>query len=130
MGSEPSRDRWCLEDGEQQHREAPTTFLIPDLEVRRGLQPGDFAKLIFKIAMDDEEEPESVERMWVIVRERVRGGYFGVLNNQPATISENDQLWVGTELPFEPRHSISAQHANRESMAIASSSPPIPWDRT
>jgi len=120
-------DGWCLDDGEERHRNAPSTFEIPDLEVRQILKPGDFAQLIFRIAIDDEEDPESVERMWVIVRARVDGGYLGTLNNKPATIPENDQLWVGTELPFEPRHIISARHGNEESVAIANKPAPIPW---
>jgi hypothetical protein len=123
------RDGWCLEDGEQRHRDAPTTFEIPDLEVRQSLEPGDFAQLIFKIAIENDEEPESVERMWVVMSARTDDGYLGILNNEPATISENTDFWLGIELPFEPRHIISVQHANPESMAIANSPPSIPWDR-
>ena len=53
-------DGWCLDDGEERHREAPDTFWIPDLEMRRVLRRGDFAKLIFRIAVAGNEE---VERM-------------------------------------------------------------------
>jgi hypothetical protein len=66
--------------------------------------------------------------MWVIVRERTATGYMGILNNQPATITENDFLWLGTELPFEPRHIITARPANEASLAIARAPSPIPWD--
>jgi len=66
-------DGWRLEDGEKLNDEYPATFQIPDFEVRNILQPGDIAKLIFSIAVRGEGEP-SVERMWVIVRERVPGG--------------------------------------------------------
>ena len=62
-----SLDGWCLEDGEQLHREAPKTFFVPDLELRKILQPGDFAKLVFRIALEEADEIEAVERMWVIV---------------------------------------------------------------
>lgn len=124
------RDGWCLDDGEERHRAAPATFHIPDEEIRRELVFGDFAQLIFRILIDpdDEEEPDSVERMWVIVRERTATGYMGVLNNKPATIGENDFLWVGTELPFEPRHIITARNATEASLAIARAPARIPWD--
>ncbi len=120
-------DGWCLEDGEQYHREAPKTFEIPDLEVRKILDAGDFAKLIFRIALDNEDAPESFERMWVIVSRLTETGYIGVLDNQPSTIEENDSLWVGTELPFEPRHIISVEHGSEASLAIAMKPAPIPW---
>lgn len=122
------KDGWSLEDGEGRHRAAPDTFQIPDLRIRRVLQPGDFAKLIFEIATDD-DEATSVERMWVIVRERISGGYMGMLNNQPSTIAENNDLWMGTELPFEYRHIIDVSHGNAQSAALASAPVPIPWDR-
>ena len=122
-------DGWCLEDGEQYHRRAPTTFPIPDLEVRQILQPGDFAKLIFKIAVDDDDDPEAFERMWVIVRERIPGGYLGMLDNEPSAIAENGEFWRGSELPFEHRHIIAVEHANAESLALASQTAPIPWPR-
>jgi uncharacterized protein YegJ (DUF2314 family) len=77
------RDGWCLDDGEERHREAPATFWIPDAESREELQPGDYAKLIFRIAVDDGDAGASVERMWVIVRERTLGAYLGVLDNDP-----------------------------------------------
>ena len=96
-GPELDRDNWCLEDGEERHRAAPATFEIPDLAVRTILQAGDFAQLIFKIAIydDDDDDPYSFERMWVIVRERIPGGYMGMLNNQPATIGNTDPLHPG-----------------------------------
>jgi hypothetical protein len=49
------KDGCRLHDGEQRNREAPETFLIPDLALRKILQPGDFAKLIFEIAMEGDE---------------------------------------------------------------------------
>ncbi|MGY8676765.1 hypothetical protein Q2941_02975 [Bradyrhizobium sp. UFLA05-153] len=76
------RDGWRLGDGEERHRATPETFQIPDLAVRKLLQPGDYAKLIFEIVVEGEEHP-SVERMWVIVRERKANGYVGMLANQP-----------------------------------------------
>ena len=122
------RDGWRLADGEEHNRAAPKTFLIPDLAVRKLLQPGDFAKLIFEIAVEDDEYP-SVERMWVIVREPMPNGYVGMLANQPASIAENNQFWLGTEMPFEYRHIISVRHGDAESIAAAKAPVPIPWDR-
>ncbi len=122
-------DGWRLEDGEQYHRRAPSTFSIPDLEVRRILEPGDFAKLIFKIAVDDDEDPEAFERMWVIVRERVPSGYLGMLDNEPSAIAENGEFWRGSELPFEPKHIVAVEHADAESLALIGRAPPIPWSR-
>ena len=122
------KDGWRLDDGEQRSREAPETFLIPDLTLRKTLQPGDLAKLIFEIAVEGEEYP-AVERMWVIVRERISSGYIGMLDNEPRAISSNDQFWLGTELPFEYRHIIAVRHGDETSLALAKEPVPIPWDR-
>ena len=84
------QDGWCLEDGEALHSEAPETFWLPHVERREALQPGDLAKLIFRIAVDNDEEPVAVERMWVLVRERVGEHYLGILDNDPFAIEEND----------------------------------------
>jgi hypothetical protein len=123
------RDCWCLEDGEKLHREAPATFLIPDLALREILQPGDLAKLIFRIAVEDDEHG-AVERMWVIVRERVPGGYVGMRDNEPDSIAKNDRFWCGAELPFEYRHIIAVSHADEASTSLAKAPVPIPWDRS
>jgi hypothetical protein len=122
------KDGWCLDDGEQRNREAPRTFLIPDLALRKILQPGDFAKLIFEIAVEGEEYP-AVDRMWVIVSERTDSGYIGMLDNQPGPISANNILWLGTEVPFDYRHIIAVCHGNEASLALAKGPVPIPWDR-
>jgi hypothetical protein len=123
------KDGWCLDDGEEYHRAAPKTFLIPDLALRKILQPGDFAKLIFKIAVEGDEY-DSIERMWVIIRERTPNGYVGMLDNEPFPISENDRFWVGTELPFDYRHIIAVEHGTAQSIALAGAPVPIPWDRS
>jgi len=122
------RDGWCLEDGEEYHRAAPATFQIPDLAVRRLLQPGDLAKLIFKIAVERDDHG-AVERMWVIIRERTPTGYIGMLDNRPDSIAENDEFWLGTELPLEYRHIIAIAKADEASVALAKAPVPIPWDR-
>ena len=102
-------DGWCLEDGEERHRRAPSTFWIPDQEQRQHLQLGDYVKLVFCMNVADVNNSISVERMWVIVRQHVSGGYLGVLDNEPNAIEENDEFWRGIELPFAPRHIIGVQ---------------------
>jgi hypothetical protein len=122
-------DGWCLEDGEVLHQQAPKTFFIPDLALRKILRPGDFAKLIFSIAIEGEDAP-SVERMWAIIRQPTPGGYIGMLNNEPSSIPENDRLWLGTELPFDYRHIIAVERGSVESLALAWAPVPIPWDHS
>jgi hypothetical protein len=122
-------DGWCLEDGEQRHLEAPTKFFIPELALRQILQPGDLAKLVFRIALYDDDDTEAYERMWVIVRERIDGGYIGMLDNEPTSIEQNDSFWRGSELPFEPKHIIAVDHANEATHALVKQPPAIPWDR-
>jgi len=119
-------DGWQLEDGEELHAQYPTTFLIPHLDVRRILQTGDFAKLVLSIGVEAASEPK-FERMWVIVRERIPEGYLGILDNNPTCIEENEELWRGTELPFEPKHIIAVEHASAASIAIAAQRPARPW---
>ena len=122
-------DGWSLEDGEALHRAAPATFWIPDLARRDALQPGDLAKLVFRISVENEEEPEAVERMWVLVRGRVRGQYLGVLDNDPYAIEENDEFWSGIELPFTARHIIDIDPADDASVAKAAKPPKRAWPR-
>jgi len=124
------RDGWALEDGEAYASDAPETFHIPSLKARQGLHPGDFAKLIFRLSVDNDTYPEAVERMWVIVREVLPDGiYIGVLDNDPTEIDENPDFWAGAELPFEARHIIAIQEADNASRTAAASPPAIPWRR-
>jgi hypothetical protein len=123
-------DGWCLDDGEAYHREAPDTFWIPDRHSRENLQPGDFAKLIFRISVDNLEESSAVERMWVLVRERVPGGYLGVIDNDPDAITENDELWSGVELPFAARHIINIRARDEKTIALACHEPKRRWSAT
>lgn len=124
------RDGWALEDGKAYSRDVPETFHVPSLEARKGLRPGDFAKLIFRISVDNDAHPEAVERMWVIVREVLPGGtYIGVLDNDPTEIDENPDFWAGAELPFEARHVIAIQEGDDASCSAAASPPSMPWRR-
>jgi hypothetical protein len=120
-------DGWCLDDGEEYHRASPDTFWIPDSHEREGLQPGDHAKLIFRISADDENEPVAVERMWVLVRERIDGGCLGVLNNDPYAVAQNDGLWSGVELPFSARHVIDIRECSEKTIALTAQTPKTRW---
>jgi len=120
-------DGWCLESGLERHLLHPESFEIPDEAVRRGLQPGDFAKLIFVVAVEDEEAP-IVERMWVVVREVAGDSYFGLLDNEP-DIGENDEFWIGTEVPFGQEHVIDVQPGDAKSRAYAAQPPLKRWPR-
>ena len=120
-------DGWCLENGEHYHANAPTTFWIPDLQQRESLEPGDLAKLIFQIRVDDAAEPVAVERMWVLVRERINGGYLGVLDNEPSAIAENDEFWLGTEMPFAPHHIIDISEKDPKTIELAKGEPRVRW---
>ena len=120
-------DGWCLADGENYHRAAPNSFWIPSLEARESLQPGDFAKLIFRISVDDPDEPVAVERMWVLVRERIPGGYLGILDNDPDAIAENEEFWSGIELPFGAHHVINIDERDENTVALAAQEPKRRW---
>jgi hypothetical protein len=122
-------DGWELDNGEEINAEHPDTFWLPERSHREALYPGDYAKLIFRIALDSEDDPVSVERMWVLVRERTPGGYLGVLRNEPDAIEENDELWLDTELPFRPEHIIDIQSADEESVDLAKQPPRRAWSR-
>jgi hypothetical protein len=122
-------DGWCLEDGEAYHADAPATFWLPDRQVREGLQPGDLAKLIFRISVENADQTVAVERMWVLVRERTSGGYLGILDNEPDAIAENDEFWLGTELPFLAKHVINIEERDAKSIALALKEPQRRWPR-
>ena len=67
--------------------------------------------------------------MWVLVRERLDGGYLGILDNDPDAIAENDEFWSGIELPFEPRHVIDILARNENTTALAEKEPKRRWPR-
>ena len=120
-------DGWCLEDGEAYHADAPETFWIPERDRRESLEAGDHAKLIFRINVDNADGNVSFERMWVLVRERTSGGYLGVLNNEPDTVAENDEFWLGTELPFSAKHVININERDATTTALALNEPRTRW---
>ncbi len=119
-------DGWCLESGLERHLLHPESFPIPDEAVRTTLRPGDFAKLIFVVQVEDDEP--AVERMWVVVRENVEGGYFSLLDNEPS-IDENDEFWLGTEIPFGAEHVIEIRKGDAASVDYAARPPLRSWPR-
>jgi hypothetical protein len=124
-------DGWLLRSGVEAHHEFPETFFIPSEAERRGLDIGDFAKLIFEIWLDEPDDPQaaSVERMWVFVTEVTPRGYFGQLANNPDALDENDRLWWGVELPFCPEHVIDIRPGTDQSRADAIEPPLRSWPR-
>ena len=131
MRREPSidEDGWMLRSGEEAHSSAPETFWIPDKTDRENLKIGDYAKLIFEIAVDNDDNPISVERMWVIVTEVSEFGFFGRLDNEPDAIAENHDFWLGTEVPFESHHVIDIDSGDAKSTTIAQSEFLKRWPR-
>ncbi len=97
---------------------------------REGLQPGDLAKLIFRISVGDPEAPVAVERMWVLVRERIPGGYLGILDNDPVAIEENEEFWSGIELPFAAHHVVNINERNENTIALAAQEPKRHWPKS
>jgi hypothetical protein len=101
---------FALEDGEQYHREAPNTFVIPPKVARAALRPGQIVKLMFNIKADGESQ---VERMWVVVKGKEGDIYVGVLDNQPLATKK---IRPGMRIRFQPRHIINIypQRADRK----------------
>jgi uncharacterized protein YegJ (DUF2314 family) len=92
--------KYTLDDGEAVHREASSTFWIPDAIERQSLCIGQIVKLIFRIDLGHEVK---VERMWVQVTARSASGYIGELDNDPYCTTE---IRAGEIVLFEPRHVI------------------------
>ena len=89
---------YTLDNGAEIHREFPNTFEVPAQAEREGLRPGDFAKLMFRITVDDQVH---VERMWVQVQEAHPEFYIGVLDNQPCCTEE---ICIGMIVDFYSDH--------------------------
>jgi hypothetical protein len=47
----------------------------------------------------------------VLVRERISGGYLGILDNDPDAIAGKDEFSSGIELPFGPHQAINIENA-------------------
>lgn len=103
-----AQDAWELESGEDRRAKFGERFYLPEAAERSGLRPGQSVRLLFRIEGWDEEgnQPElGVERMWAIVAGRAGSAYVGILDNQPATITEG-HLDRGDEFLFEAKHVI------------------------
>lgn len=100
---------FVLGNAEQRNLQNPETFNIPSLEERQGLLPGDFAKLVFHLAMEDGHRFPPTERMWVQVNAISGGTYIGSLTNTPIFSS---LLEFGDEVHFQACHVIDT--ARRE----------------
>ncbi len=109
-------DAWELESGEARHAEAPDSFQIPSRDVRESLSVGDAVKLLFNIESEGESGLErNVERMWVIIRERVGDLYVGVLDSSPCSIEPDpDFLARGSEVVFGPEHIVDVSSPSSE----------------
>ena len=120
------QDGWSLDDGEKLHAEFPDTFWIPSLVARQGLYPGSLVKLVFRMESEDDAQ---VERMWVVVTERIGNGeaYLGVLSNDPYFEGALGRLEFGFELPFEPRHVVDIDNPTDTTMASAKTEPARRW---
>ncbi|MCG7347883.1 hypothetical protein [Sphingomonas sp. ACRSK] len=77
--------------------------------------------------MDNADENVAVERMWVLVRKRTANGYLGVLDNEPDAIAENNEFWLGSELPFTAKHVINIEERDANTIALASQEPRTRW---
>ena len=104
-------DGWKLESAEARHAANPDAFWIPPRAQREGLQPGDGAKLLFRIASAGSP---GVERMWVIVRRRMVDGYVGVLDSTPTTTDAASSLVRGRMVVFAPEHVADISVPTRE----------------
>jgi hypothetical protein len=108
---------WTIDDAEELAALYPDTFLIAPLETRAGLEPGEYAKLIFRFPSAEHEYGEAVERMWLVVFANDNGRYRGRLANTPASKPDDDGFDYGAWVEFEARHIINWEYASEESKA-------------
>ncbi|MGA8986746.1 immunity protein Imm33 domain-containing protein [Aeromicrobium sp.] len=94
-----------IADGEARHAEEPRSFFIPSRSEREGLQPGDYAKLLFELVQPEPGDP-GAERMWVEVLGVQDGRFVGALANVPSAISA---ISVGGRVDFGPENVIGTR---------------------
>lgn len=121
-----ARDGWTLESGEECARKWPDTFFIAPRRTRESLQPGTLVKLMFKACKSDGAEI-ATERMWVIVRQRIPGGYMGILNNSPYDEAYAGALEAGQEFPFAAEHIINYEDEDPLNEEQLREEPFKPW---
>lgn len=104
---------WQLESGEARNGAYPHSFEIPPRDRRDSLQRGQAAKLLFELEVETGAGAVEriVERMWVLVTERVDGGYIGMLDNEPTSLEAGADVYLvkGAEIPFWPEHVIQIE---------------------
>ncbi len=102
------RATYRLRSGEAMHRKYPTTFEIPDKEIRTGLKKGDFAKMVFTKGKGGKT---AAERMWVKISSKTGTGrqtkYTGKLKNKPVMLD----IKYGETIAFGPQHVINVTGA-------------------
>jgi hypothetical protein len=105
MASKIHSRRWELVSAEERNAAHPRTFKIPTREQRETLAPGDGVKLLFDIETREDGRivDRGVDRMWVIVKAQTKGGYIGVLDDDPGS-AENLRLREGDVITFGPEH--------------------------
>jgi len=96
-------NQYCLEGGEGFQRKYPNSFFIPSLKKRNNIVTGNYVMLIFKMTVIDDEIDYSIERMWVLVKERVKDFYLGTLNNDPCCLVH---IKCGDDVVFKADHII------------------------
>ncbi len=116
--AELSTDYWQLLSAEEAHAKHPDTFWIPTRQDRENLVRGAAAKMLFEIEATDAKGKiqSGVERMWVIVSEKISDTYFGILDSQPASLKPSDGTYLcfGAEIPFKAEHVIDIQIPPKE----------------
>lgn len=108
-------DGWTLVSAEERHAVHPTTFQIPSKADRETLVPGAAAKLLFHIETREASRviDSGVDRMWVIVRTVMSGGYMGVLDSDPGH-AEGLNLREGDNIVFGPEHVAAIDHPSKD----------------
>lgn len=128
-------DRWELESGEDRHAENADSFWIPPRVEREQLRPGQAVKLLFRIesTQPDGSTEVGVERMWVLVTERIDRMYVGRLDNEPSSVEADDDVYLvrGAEVPFGPEHVIDVAEPPVEYVEeMRAASPTRVWRRS
>ena len=102
---------WQLESAEARAAKWPDSFTLPPRSVREALKPGTPVQLLFEIETElpDGSLRRDVERMWVIVAEKVGALYIGRLDNMPDSVEHDAHVYLseGAEVPFGPEHVIA-----------------------
>jgi hypothetical protein len=119
-------DGWYLESGVAKSELYPKTFTIPTEQERRSVSKGYLVKLVFEIALLDEENDNQEiffgERMWVEVSHSDGPYIIGALNNTPASFEGDHYLRPGAEIIFLPEHIIDIIDLNEKERMIGEQS--------